>query len=101
MSYFAIRHKPTGNYMPVARGGSTGISAYTLERGRHPPRLFTTRKGAQCALTWWLDGEQVAVYAEDGWGGHTGWRTDHKTDRHKADVEVVEVTFYVTGRVFK
>jgi len=52
-TFYAIRHKPSGGYIPVARGrGATWVEPSTTK----PPRLFETLHDAQVALTWWLKG---------------------------------------------
>lgn len=52
--YFAIRHKPSGGFLPqMAAYGFTRTSPSLDE----PPRLFTTKKGCEQSLRRWLEGE--------------------------------------------
>ena len=53
MTYFAIQHKPTGGFLPAGKAKGHTWSEPTKDS---PPRLFSTRRGAQQALNWWLDG---------------------------------------------
>lgn len=110
MRYFAIRHKPTGNYMP--QSDRTIRAGFTHHEPRHPeaaaPRLFTREQDAKVALTWWLKGVTTAdrishgtnVFGEyDDWGGdfHTRLVTDEDAERYAMvprraeDMEVVPV----------
>lgn len=66
MEVFAVRHKPTGKWMPnrmfrtSLRGGSYWNPTSTAEIDRPydtNPRLFFSLQGARNALTMWLQGE--------------------------------------------
>lgn len=58
MIYYAIRHKPTGGFLPQGnkkrRGGFTNDEP-VLATVR-PPRLFMKPHHAADALRWWLEG---------------------------------------------
>ncbi|MNH19236.1 hypothetical protein D3C81_441910 [compost metagenome] len=56
---FAVRHKPTGKFMPTPTGkGGRGASYWDpLEESVNDlPRLFPSKKSAGAALTQWLRG---------------------------------------------
>ena len=63
MRAFAIRHIPTGKFMPcrmysTSRGGwSYWDPAHDADVYDRNPRLFFTKQGAANALTMWLQGE--------------------------------------------
>lgn len=68
MKYYAIKHKPTGLFMPQMRGGFS----YWEPKGKQlPPRLFATHRDAANALTCWVNGRYsrlLATESEGPWG---------------------------------
>lgn len=98
---WAIRHKPTGHFMPQSskkRHGYTHDEPVTLDNSHHCPRLFAREQDAKTALTWWLKGETtvdpiqhgVNAWGEyDDWGGD--WHTHEVADRKAEDFEVVRL----------
>ena len=90
---FAIRHKPSGGFLPVVRYGYT----HSEPSETAIPRLFTTRGGAQRALTWWLKGITVVRMLAAGfsWDGpndpEEDWDTKAMPERKAEDMEVVPV----------
>jgi len=117
MKVFAIRHKPTGEFMPHRmyrtreRGwshwvpgpeadGWAGANGYDKN-----PRLFFTLQSARNALTAWLQGPWKATVETDGdW--ETGYYdvpgtpapTSPPAPRHRADMEIVTFTLSEEGR---
>lgn len=94
MQFFIIRHKPTGRIFEQRRSGERG---YTHDDpgtcGRRPPRLFTTRRGAENALTVWLQGKITVLrreYDED-------WRIQPVPERRREEYEVTEVSLEIKG----
>jgi len=80
MKVYAIRHTPTGLFMPVPTGKNGSGSSYwdPLEDSHNPqitktpvdgvavygtplPRLFPLRRSASSALTQWLRGRHVSI----------------------------------------
>jgi hypothetical protein len=107
LNVFAIRHKPTGAFMPVptGRGGSGSSywdpanSAFGAVPGVH--RLFHNKRSAKAALTQWLRGRHVPVMeyasAEDSFFSSSfpycvGTETEHDPSRKAEDMEIVEFT---------
>lgn len=72
MTYYAIRHMPTGNYLPHfgRRRGHTHAEPVPL--GVAAPRLFTKRQYAQYALRCWLQG---------------AWREHHNYDSYTGEYD--------------
>lgn len=79
MKVYAIRHIPTGRFMPVPTGKNGSGSSYwepitesTAVYGTQLPRLFPLRRSASSALTQWLRGRHVVVtertHPDDGFG---------------------------------
>lgn len=57
-TYFAIRHKPSGRYLPELpgqRGGYTHLEPRAWHLG--PIRLFTNKRNVRLALRAWLCGK--------------------------------------------
>ncbi len=103
MIKWAIRHKPTGRFMPQSNnkrhGYTQDIPAVTLN-SNVCPRLFGRKQDAATALTWWLKGETYARWAGGMYTNVFGdadddlnyeWRTVSVTARTAEDMEVVKV----------
>jgi hypothetical protein len=80
MIVYAIKHIPTGKFMPArmegSRSGSRGWSHWVPEHQSSPevlPRLWQTHQRAARALTAWLEG--VFVYVVEHYGEY-GQETD-------------------------
>lgn len=80
MRVFAIRHVPTGEFMP-ARMSRNGFGGWSWWREPNvtvfdkTPRIFPSKQGAQNALTAWLQGRWVTISVTSG-----GWE-DPQEDR--------------------
>lgn len=88
MNVWAIRHKPTGGWLPwrSGRGGSFDNPAV----GKHP-RLFPSRRSAQNCLSAWLQGEWWPRYHQSMEGTvYDGHAPRKVADREKGDMEIVE-----------
>lgn len=74
MKVYAIRHIPTGQFMPAptCKNGSGSsywepITESTTVYGTPLPRLFPLRRSASSALTQWLRGQHKPIdYVEHG-----------------------------------
>lgn len=94
MQFFAIRHKPSGGFLPA-------ISSYGFTRCEpscsDPPRLFKEKRNATQALNWWLRGESFehSHWSDNDLGPERSIeiRTIHKPGRRRADFEIVLVGF--------
>lgn len=89
MKLWAIRHKPTGGFMPTfsGRAGGTHVEPTSTK----PPRLFGRHQDAKAALDWWLEGKVTARYSFDGeFDGDLSFKKQkHRTAE---DMEIIEVT---------
>lgn len=96
MQFFAIRHKPSGGFLPAT--SSYGFTR-TEPSTRDPPRLFREKRNATQALDWWLKGESYEhVRHSDGeFDGHreVEIRTIHKPGRRRGDFEIVLIGILV------
>lgn len=103
---FAIKHKPTGFYLPeplgrMGRGGSH-TEPVDCSGDNENPRLFVTKLGASRALSAWLQGKFNAerTWESDGEGFGGGYYVDDlpsvtpQPHRKKEEMEVVE--FHLT-----
>lgn len=110
---YAIRHKPTGGYLPQptgrnGRGGShldphvfDGTTGYGKNRNRRTlkekllPRLWAKESDAKNALTHWLKGK---VHAHRHYSGYPDYDYDEDTSlevvtsRIREEMEIVPIT---------
>lgn len=96
MKYYAIKHKPTGLFMPQMRGG---FSYWEPKGEPQPPRLFATRRAAANALTCWANGRYAKrfVTTQDSWDepyyqSEAGTEAEPDITRRRDDLQVVEIT---------
>lgn len=96
---FYIRHKPTGNFMPVMKGPSywDPVNHYYPPNHVNCARAFYSKRSATATLTQWLRGEhKPLVEAEqDGWNGPSyqvtvGTEVVPVAGRNRDDMEIVE-----------
>ncbi len=105
MIKWAIRHKPTGRYLPEVgpRQGYTGSEPIDMgSQSAYCPRLFATASAAKCALTWWLKGITTATYYRNDWlsgiDDDEAWKTwmpevdpEWMVERRFEDMEIVKL----------
>lgn len=95
--FFAIRHKPTGWFLPQRSDMKGGGHTKDEPTPFQPPRLFTRKQDAQCALKWWLKGETNVKMGRhyDSWSGgyeyDEDWNTVKVPYRKEEEMEVVKV----------
>lgn len=96
--FYAIRHKPTAGFLPEVGVGYTHSEPSTTA----VPRLFTTKGGAQRALTWWLKGVHWVTHStrfdydyESFWDYDEEWHDKHMPERKPEDMEVIPVLLKV------
>lgn len=100
---FAIRHKPTGVFMPArinkAYGGWSHWDPTNGEEVHDAnPRIFYTLRSAQNALTAWLMGTHIRERGMHyDWEGIPDGYDNHivnapATPRHRGDMEIVNFT---------
>ena len=67
LTFYAIRHKPTGFYLPEPGGrlGRGGSHVNPTDPTIQPPRIWHNRLGARNALSMWLKGKFVASRGQD------------------------------------
>ena len=98
-SMWAIRHKPTNNYLPSPKGhsGRGGSFVDPVDPDVTLPRLFPTERSAKAALTCWLKGKHEGEWDWDDseWGGMykycIGYTIVPVPNRKREDMEVVEI----------
>lgn len=85
---FAIRHKPSGNFLPITTRNHTA-SEPTADC---VPRLFDSKRSATSALSRWLEGIWSISFST-GWDGEAevDWEPEPVPTRFKSDMEVVPV----------
>jgi len=95
-SFFAIRHRPTGRFLPA-------LNSYGFTRcepsATDPPRLFSRQSSASQALNWWLEGEVYEVIQEDldspGPERSVSLRTFRRPNRKRDDMEIVCISLSI------
>ncbi len=101
---YAVRHKPTGHYIPepsgrMGRGGShvDPVEVVPSKLDTHP-RMWPTERGAQNYLSQWLRGKHHALHKweQDGWESpayriDAGTKIEHQPHRVREDMEIVKI----------
>lgn len=85
--YLAIRHKPSGGFLPSTRGYGFTREDPSLTK---PPRLFVRNSSARQALDYWLEGEHYEG-TEDPESGALNIKIIPKPNRRREDMEIVEI----------
>ena len=118
MKVYAIRHIPTGRFMPVPTGKNGSGSTYWDpvadsesaklygEAPRAVPRLFPLRRSASSALTQWLRGRHVVVtersHPDDSFGQSydepVGTAVEPDPSRKADDMEIVVFELVEVGK---
>lgn len=88
--FLAIRHKPSGGFLPSVRGyGFTRTEPSSTD----PPRLFEKPGPCRQALNRWLEGELYEGTETDD--GVLSLRHVARPDRRRTDFEIVEIELVV------
>lgn len=85
--YLAIRHKPSGGFLPSTRGYGFTREEPSLTK---PPRLFVRPSSATQALDYWLEGEHYEG-SEDAESGALNIKVIPKPNRRREEMEIVEI----------
>jgi hypothetical protein len=108
MIKWAIRHKPTGRFMPQSsskRHGYTHDEPVRMD-SNWCPRLFGRKQDASTALTWWLKGETMGKWVGGQFTNAFGDIDDDMdyemhtvvcVDRKGEDMEVVQLKLEVAA----
>ncbi len=88
--WYVIKQKNSYNTMPFMDRANTGVTPCS----DLPPRMFSSRRAAQCALTWWLKGNVTVTKTrhETGIFGaeyDETWQIDKVPGRRAEDFEIV------------
>lgn len=89
--FLAIRHNPSGGFLPAIRGYGFTREEPCLDR---PPRLFEKPGPTRQALARWLEGELFeGSFNEEG--GQIDLRLIKRPDRRASEMEIVEIELVV------
>lgn len=89
--FLAIRHRPTGGFLPSVKGYGFTRATPTKEE---PPRFFTKIGPCKQALNRWLEGELYeGVFDDDS--GTVDLKLIRRPERKAADMEIVEIEMVV------
>ena len=94
MTYYAIKHVPTGNYLPQLRKKRGHSHSEPLPLDKAVPRLHRTVRTAKVALWYWLRGAWVEEWGNSDWesgGGreYEGNVAVKKPERKREEMEIV------------
>ncbi len=91
--YYAIRHKPTGHFLPGSKRRAGFTNDKLTDPSKTAPRLFNKRHYAQSALDWWLDGPAWSKTILDQEGCVEDYEILQKLDptRIKEEMEIVKI----------
>lgn len=107
ITYWLVRHTPTGNYLPqphgrMGRGGSwVEPVAHDPSNFETEPRVMTSKRSATGVLTQWLRGRvhHSSGTHEDHYSGGFEYYEDNEYElvptRIKADMEIVSVNLVI------
>lgn len=107
---YAIKHKPTGFYLPEPTGRQGRGSSHTepTDPKEARPNLFPSELSARRCLIQWLRGKHTAYMNSeyDDMGGHLfyyqdGTEVQPQTHRKAEDMEIVEIQLLDVGPVRK
>lgn len=95
-TFWIIRHKPTGGWLPELTKPKRGGYTHTEPGFWNTPRLFTTERGAKNALWWWLRGV-ITTRMRQTFDGDwiEDWDDEPKPGRKAEDMEIVKVDLSV------
>lgn len=99
MKAFAIRHKPSGLFLPMRFRKSRGFTHDEPSAGI--PRLFPKRVAAAAALRCWLKGEWEESFTQGEYGEYEPSGPEPKIpkpDRKPEEMEVVQLTISLSAR---
>lgn len=98
MRYFAIRHNPTGRFLPELGKGKGYTHHEPMAQEDAPPRMFTRHSSAANALRFWLKGKMWNSRGQD-WEGeyYEDLNIQPQPDRIPEDMEVVEITLNIAS----
>lgn len=90
MKFYAIRHRQTGNYLPMEWKGT---SYWEGEAGK-APRLLSLRAAKSLITQWALGQHRNVIHYSDTPLGRDDWVEHEITPcgRSRSDLEIVEVT---------
>lgn len=92
MVYYAIRHKPTGNYLPQLRRRRGHTHTEPTPLADAVPRLHKTMRQAKVALWYWLKGKWHEEYSQPYYGfgqEYDGNEPKPCPERRRDDMEIV------------
>ena len=91
MKAYAVRHKPSGLFIPRLETGKRRGGSHLEPSNKREPRLFFNRISARAFLSNWLQGtfENHSYQTYEGdWD--SGLRVTPQPHRRKEDMEIVE-----------
>lgn len=91
--FYALRHKPTGHFLPQPPHKGRGFTN-TEPTDKHPPRLHCSLNSARQALDWWLSGKWRCI--NRSWDDEGDLTCQPVASRKPEDMEIVQCELSVT-----
>lgn len=88
MKMYAIRHKPTGHFLPIPKGRRGSRVEPTPDC---IPRLFQQERHAKGYLTVWLQGIVSVTRRGYDWDEDEDWHVVPQSHRKRDDMEIVAI----------
>lgn len=90
--FYAIRHKPTSNFLPVISTGYRAGGTHVEPEADKVPRLFRRPQDALASVRQWARGKLAVHDHINFYGDHEQqWMWTTMPDRKLSDMEIVEV----------
>lgn len=103
MIVYAIKHKPTGKFMPLkmTRCGVRGWSNWNpgvRDGFDTTPRIFKDRGSASKALSAWLLGQHTREYTQTADDDYVEVVINYQPNRKREDMEVIQMLLTETSK---
>jgi hypothetical protein len=98
MKAYAVRHKPSGLYIPRLETGKRRGGSHLEPSNEREPRLFFNKISARAFLSNWLQGKMILQHGS-GWDGDYDSYTKviPQPHRNKDEMEIVEFDLVETN----
>jgi hypothetical protein len=91
MQLYAIRHKPTGGFLPPPKNRNGRGGSHVEPEVGCVPRIFPTERAAKSALGQWLLGKFEHHWIGDEFGGEEILTVVPQPHRKREEMEIVPV----------
>ena len=89
MLIFAVRHKPSGLFIPRLERGKRRGGSYLEPSNEREPRFFHNKLAARAFISNWCQGQFKTAYSQTEYGKEPYTDVVKVPSRNKADMEIV------------